>query len=109
MVLRAFLPMEVFVAGAQRGRSGSGGRRRSADSTPHKRAESDAIEMAGKVVEVLPNAFFRVRLENNHLVLAHVAGKMRKFFIKIILGDMVTVQLSPYDLERGRITFRHRS
>ena len=100
--------MEVFVAGAQRGRSG-GGRRRPADSTPHKRAESDAIEIAGKVVEVLPNAFFRVRLENNHLVLAHVAGKMRKFFIKIILGDTVTVQLSPYDLERGRITFRHRN
>ncbi len=109
MVLRASLHMEVFVAGAQRGRSGGGGRRRPVASAPHKRAESDAIEMAGKVVEVLPNAFFRVRLENNHLVLAHVAGKMRKFFIKIILGDTVTVQLSPYDLERGRITFRHRT
>lgn len=109
MVLRASSHMEVFVAGAQRGRSGGGGRRRPVTSAPHKRAESDAIEMAGKVVEVLPNAFFRVRLENNHLVLAHVAGKMRKFFIKIILGDTVTVQLSPYDLERGRITFRHRT
>ncbi|HXG20681.1 MAG TPA: translation initiation factor IF-1 [Methylomirabilota bacterium] len=75
----------------------------------HKQSEREAIEMTGKVIEVLPNAFFRVRLENNHLVLAHVAGKMRKFFIKIILGDTVTVQLSPYDLERGRITFRHRS
>jgi translation initiation factor IF-1 len=57
---------------------------------------------------VLPNGFFRVRLPNEHLVLAHVAGKMRKFFIKIIQGDAVTVQLSPYDLSRGRITFRQR-
>ena len=64
--------------------------------------------MTGVVVEVLPNAFFRVKLENEHLVLAHVAGKMRKFFIKIIQGDTVTVQLSPYDLDRGRITFRRR-
>lgn len=64
--------------------------------------------MTGTVVEVLPNAFFRVKLENEHLVLAHVAGKMRKFFIKIIQGDTVTVQLSPYDLDRGRITFRRR-
>jgi translation initiation factor IF-1 len=64
--------------------------------------------MTGTVIEVLPNAFFRVRLDNGHTVLAHVAGKMRKFFIKIIQGDTVTVQLSPYDLERGRITFRHR-
>jgi len=93
----------------RRGRGGGGGRRRPADSTPQKRSDNDAIEMNGKVVEVLPNAFFRVRLDNNLLVLAHVAGKMRKFFIKIILGDMVTVQLSPYDLQRGRITFRHRT
>lgn len=97
------------MAVTHRGRSGGGNRRRPQDSTPHKRSDSDAIEMTGKVVEVLPNAFFRVKLENNHMVLAHVAGKMRKFFIKIILGDAVTVQLSPYDLERGRITFRHRT
>lgn len=96
------------MAAARRG-GGGGGRRRPTDSIPHKRSDSDAIEMTGKVVEVLPNAFFRVRLDNNVLVLAHVAGKMRKFFIKIILGDTVTVQLSPYDLERGRITFRHRA
>ena len=64
--------------------------------------------MTGTVTEVLPNAFFRVKLENDHVVLAHVAGKMRKFFIKIIQGDTVTVQLSPYDLGRGRITFRRR-
>lgn len=70
--------------------------------------QSDTIEVTGKVMEVLPNAFFRVRLDNEHIVLAHIAGKMRKFFIKIIQGDMVTIQLSPYDLNRGRITFRHR-
>jgi translation initiation factor IF-1 len=64
--------------------------------------------MVGRVADVLPNGFFRVRLENTHLVLAHAAGKMRKFHIKIIQGDAVTVQLSPYDLSRGRITFRQR-
>jgi translation initiation factor IF-1 len=69
---------------------------------------TDAIEVAGKISEVLPNGFFRVRLENTHLVLAHLAGKLRKFRIKIIQGDTVTVQLSPYDLSRGRITFRQR-
>jgi translation initiation factor IF-1 len=75
---------------------------------PPQTTKTDAIEVTGRVIEVLPNALFRVRLENEHLVLAHIAGKMRKFFIKIIQGDMVTVQLSPYDLDRGRITFRHR-
>ena len=91
--------------GARKGRS-----RPQRRSTPRPPAatKTDAIEVTGKVVEVLPNAFFRVRLENEHFVLAHVAGKMRKFFIKIIQGDTVTVQLSPYDLDRGRITFRHR-
>ena len=81
---------------------------RQATSKPQKTGDENAIEMTGTVVEVLPNAFFRVRLENDHLVLAHLAGKMRKFFIKVIPGDTVTVQLSPYDLERGRITFRRR-
>lgn len=75
---------------------------------PERTADSDAIEMTGTVVEVLPNAFFRVKLENDHIVLAHVAGKMRRFYIKIIQGDTVTVQLSPYDLDRGRITYRRR-
>ncbi len=96
---------------ARRGR-GRPRRRSSAAATAAPKAErtsaSDSIEMTGIVVEVLPNAFFRVKLENDHLVLAHVAGKMRKFFIKIIQGDTVTVQLSPYDLDRGRITFRRR-
>ncbi len=90
---------------AHRGRGGSS---RRPSLGPPKAKKTDTIELTGKVIEVLPNAFFRVRLENEHLVLAHVAGKMRKFFIKIIQGDTVTVQLSPYDLERGRITFRHR-
>jgi translation initiation factor IF-1 len=93
------------MAGAYRGRGRSQQR---SSPRPPKTAKTDAIELTGRVIEVLPNAFFRVRLENEHLVLAHVAGKMRKFFIKIIQGDTVTVQLSPYDLERGRITFRHR-
>jgi len=75
---------------------------------PPQVRETDAIEVTGKVTEVLPNGFFRVRLENEHLVLAHMAGKIRKFRIKIIQGDGVTVQLSPYDLSRGRITFRQR-
>lgn len=85
-----------------------GGRRKRKDRNTEPAADKDVIEMNGKVTEVLPNAFFRVELENGHSILAHVAGKMRKFFIKIIQGDSVTVQLSPYDLERGRITFRHR-
>jgi len=93
------------MAGVHRGRGSS---QRRASPRPPKAEKTDAIEMTGRVIEVLPNAFFRVRLVNEHLVLAHVAGKMRKFFIKIIQGDTVTVQLSPYDLERGRITFRHR-
>ena len=75
---------------------------------PVESRETDAIEMAGKVAEVLPNGFFRVRLANDHQVLAHLAGKLRKFRIRIIQGDGVTVQLSPYDLSRGRITFRQR-
>lgn len=93
------------MVGARRSQGRS--QRRSVPRLP-KAAKIDAIELTGRVIEVLPNAFFRVRLENEHLVLAHVAGKMRKFFIKIIQGDTVTVQLSPYDLDRGRITFRHR-
>lgn len=93
------------MAGARRGQNRP---QRKSVPRPPQTAKTDAIEVTGRVIEVLPNAFFRVRLENEHLVLAHVAGKMRKFFIKIIQGDMVTVQLSPYDLDRGRITFRHR-
>ena len=95
------------MAGSRR-RGGGGRRRKRKERNTESAADKDVIEMNGKVTEVLPNAFFRVELENGHSILAHVAGKMRKFFIKIIQGDSVTVQLSPYDLERGRITFRHR-
>jgi translation initiation factor IF-1 len=68
----------------------------------------EGIEVSGTVLETLPNAMFRVQLENKMTVLAHASGKMRKFYIKILPGDTVTVELSPYDLSRGRITFRHR-
>jgi translation initiation factor IF-1 len=71
-------------------------------------AKEEAITVEGTVVEPLPNAMFRVELENGHKVLAHVSGKMRKFFIRILPGDKVTVELSPYDLTRGRITYRAR-
>lgn len=69
-------------------------------------AKEDLIQVEGKVLETLPNAMFRVVLENGHQVLAHVSGKMRMHFIRILPGDRVTVELSPYDLKRGRITFR---
>lgn len=69
-------------------------------------AKEDVIEMQGEVVENLPNATFRIRLENGHEVLGHISGKMRMHYIRIIPGDKVTVQLTPYDLTRGRIVFR---
>jgi translation initiation factor IF-1 len=68
--------------------------------------KEEPIEVQGEVVETLPNAMFRVELENKHIVLAHVSGKMRRHFIKILPGDIVTVELSPYDLSRGRIIYR---
>ncbi len=68
--------------------------------------KEDAIEVEGKVIEPLPNAMFRVELENGHRVLAHISGKMRMNYIRILPGDKVKVELSPYDLTRGRITFR---
>ncbi|PYM97239.1 MAG: translation initiation factor IF-1 [Candidatus Rokuibacteriota bacterium] len=70
--------------------------------------KEDAIEVEGTVVEPLPNAMFRVELENGHKVLAHVSGKMRMNFIRILPGDRVKVELSPYDLTRGRITYRFK-
>jgi len=69
-------------------------------------AKEDAIEVEGKVIEPLPNAMFRVELDNGHRVLAHISGKMRIHYIRILAGDRVKVELSPYDLTRGRITFR---
>lgn len=66
----------------------------------------EVIELTGKVVEALPSAQFRVELENGHQIIAHVAGRMRKHYIKLVAGDSVTVELTPYDLTKGRITYR---
>jgi translation initiation factor IF-1 len=71
-------------------------------------SKEDAIELEGTVVEPLPNAMFKVELENGHIVLAHISGKMRMHYIRILPGDKVTVELSPYDLDRGRITYRYK-
>jgi translation initiation factor IF-1 len=71
-------------------------------------AKQDAIELEGTVVEALPNAMFKVELENGHEILAHISGKMRMHYIKILPGDKVQVELSVYDLDRGRITYRYK-
>ena len=71
-------------------------------------SKEEAIEVVGTVVEPLPNAMFRVELEGGHKILAHISGKMRMHFIRILPGDKVKVQLSPYDLTRGRITYRYK-
>lgn len=71
-------------------------------------AKEDIIEVQGSVLETLPNAMFRVKLDNGHVILAHISGKMRMHFIRILPGDKVTVEMSPYDLTRGRITYRFK-
>ena len=71
-------------------------------------SKQDVIEVEGKVLEALPNAMFRVSLENGHEILAHISGKMRKHYIRILPGDKVLLELSPYDLDRGRITYRYK-
>jgi translation initiation factor IF-1 len=71
-------------------------------------AKEDVIQMEGTVMETLPNTMFRVELENGHVVTAHISGKMRKHYIRILTGDKVTVELTPYDLTKGRITYRVR-
>ena len=71
-------------------------------------AGKDTIEMQGVVTEVLPNTVFRVKLENDHVITAHISGKMRKNYIRILNGDKVTVEMSPYNLSKGRITFRSK-
>jgi translation initiation factor IF-1 len=71
-------------------------------------AKEDQIEMEGKVIDTLPNTMFRVELENGHVVTAHISGKMRKHYIRILTGDSVKVEMTPYDLTKGRITFRMR-
>jgi len=72
-------------------------------------AKKDAIEVEGKVVELLPNTMFRIELANGHRILAHISGKMRLHFIRILPGDKVMVEMSPYDLTKGRITYRHKN
>ena len=71
-------------------------------------SKEDAIQMEGRVVETLPNTTFRVQLQNGHLVTAHISGKMRKNYIRILTGDTVTVEMTPYDLTKGRIVYRGR-
>ena len=71
-------------------------------------SKQDVIEVEGKVLEALPNAMFQVELENGHVILAHISGKMRQNFIHILLGDKVRIELTPYDLTRGRITYRFK-
>jgi translation initiation factor IF-1 len=71
-------------------------------------SKEDQIEMEGKVIETLPNTMFRVQLDNGHIIIAHISGKMRKHYIRILTGDRVKVEMTPYDLTKGRITFRQR-
>jgi translation initiation factor IF-1 len=71
-------------------------------------AKEDLLEMGGTVIEKLPNAMFRVKLENEHEIIAHTAGKMRKYRIRVMVGDKVDVEMTPYDLSKGRIIFRHK-
>ena len=98
--------------GAERKQEGPDGRsgadRSSIEEIHLPKPKEDAIVLEGTVVEPLPNAMFKVELENGHQVLAHVSGKMRMHFIRILPGDKVTVELSPYDLSRGRITYRFK-
>ena len=70
--------------------------------------KEDQIEMEGTIVETLPNTMFRVELDNGHIIIAHISGKMRKHYIRILTGDRVTVEMTPYDLSKGRITYRNR-
>ena len=81
-------------------------KRRNMDEEPQSKEEK--IEVEGTIVEALPNTMFRVQLDNGHEVLAYLSGRMRKYYIRVLLGDRVVVELSPYDLTRGRITYRHK-
>lgn len=71
-------------------------------------SKQDVIKLKGQVIEVLPSALFRVRLENDHVIIGHISGKMRKHHINVLLGDMVEVEMTPYDLTKGRISFRYK-
>ncbi len=81
-------------------------KKRSMEEEPQPKEEK--IEVEGTIVEALPNTMFRVQLDNGHEVLAYLSGRMRKYYIRVLLGDRVVVELSPYDLTRGRITYRHK-
>lgn len=81
-------------------------RKRTSEDEPQTKEEK--IEVEGTIVEALPNTMFRVQLDNGHEVLAYLSGRMRKYYIRVLLGDRVVVELSPYDLTRGRITYRHK-
>lgn len=80
----------------------------SPEGYPARMAKEDAIEMEGKVIDTLPNTMFRVELDNGHVVTAHISGRMRKHYIRILTGDQVTVELTPYDLSKGRIVYRKK-
>jgi translation initiation factor IF-1 len=75
---------------------------------PRRMAKEEKIEMEGEITEALPNTMFRVKLDNGHDVLGHISGKMRRHYIRILPGDRVKIELSPYDLDRGRITYRYK-
>lgn len=79
------------------------------EHSPKKESRSDKIEVEGIVIDAMPNAMFKVKLENGHEVLAHISGKIRMNYITILMGDRVQLELSPYDLTRGRITYRYRN
>ena len=83
-------------------------RKRTQSGTSGKKPTKEVIELEGTVLETLPNALFRVELENGHVVLGHISGKMRMHYIRIIPGDKVVLEMTPYDLTKGRITYRHR-
>ncbi|HEY6736758.1 MAG TPA: translation initiation factor IF-1 [Candidatus Saccharimonadia bacterium] len=83
-------------------------RKRTQSGTSGKKPTKEVIELEGTVLETLPNALFKVELENGHVVLGHISGKMRMHYIRIIPGDRVVLEMTPYDLTKGRITFRHR-
>jgi translation initiation factor IF-1 len=84
-------------------------RKAAKSGTPGKKPTKEVIELEGTVLEPLPNALFRVELENGHIVLAHIAGKMRMHYIRIIPGDRVSLEMTPYDLTKARIKYRHRN
>jgi translation initiation factor IF-1 len=78
------------------------------DKNEEKKNKKEVIELEGTILETLPNAMFKVELENGHEILAHISGRMRMHYIKILPGDKVTIEMTPYDLTKGRITYRHK-